>query len=66
MSPLTLILQPNETVACVDIATIDDDLLEEDEQFTVSLGSSIPARNVTVTIIDNEATTAHCVYIVYE
>ncbi len=58
------------TMACVDITTVDDQILENDENFTVSLGSSDPAQGVvfnaptvvTVSILDNEGKELMYVY----
>ena len=47
------------TRACTSIATVDDDIYEEDETFSVSLSSTsgsvvINLSSVTVQIIDND------------
>lgn len=62
VDPLTIAFLPTinmDTSACTSLSIIDDDVLEEDHDFTVSLESTFPPvtigtpSSVAVTIIDN-------------
>ena len=54
-----LVFQVGATRACTSIVTVDDDIYEEDETFSVSLSSTsdrvvITLSSATVQIIDND------------
>ncbi len=59
-----LSLGRDESMTCEDITTVDDAILELDEEFSVSLHSSDPAEGVefgmpstaSLTIVDDEGT----------
>ncbi len=70
-APSLMVTLPSFTaMACVDIATVVDLFLENDETFTVSLSSSDPAQgvvfgapsDVTVTILDGEGNELMYIY----
>ena len=57
--PLEIVFRVNETVACAMVSIIDDDALEGDHSFSVTLTSTVPPITidntpVEVTIMDNE------------
>ena len=57
--PPQLVFEVGATRACTSIATVDDDIYEEDETFSVSLSSTsnrvvITLSSAIVQIIDND------------
>jgi len=60
-NPLEIVFGVNETMACAMVSIIDDNALEGDHSFSVTLTSTVPPITidntpVEVTITDNEGT----------
>ena len=59
--PLEIVFGVNDTVACAMVSIIDDDALEGNHSFSVTIASTVPpitidSTPVEVTIMDNEGT----------
>ena len=59
--PLEIVFGVNDTMACAMVSIIDDNALEGDHSFSVTIASTVPlitidSTPVEVTIMDNEGT----------
>ena len=55
-----VVISPGQQSQCIDIAILDDDILESDETLSISLtadqlGVNIDVSEATVTITDNDS-----------
>ena len=54
ISPITITLQPDETIAIVSITVIDDLLPENDLSSTISADSVAGGEQISIIIVDND------------